>query len=169
MYHFCFSPCISLRTFWRVHEEIGVSNQQQFLHKTLELRSPAVMLCCCHPKRLRHKNIFKKNHWKPQKVLPSLKLTDPTWKWMVGRRSFPFGMAYFQVRTVSFRECALLVFEQHPKKTNTPFFFAYLRCSPFDLHMFSKWAKRVGQQPPFSHLKNTGLAEIYQFAHTERD
>ena len=28
-----------------------------------------------------------------------------TWKWMVGRRSFPFGMAYFQGRTVSFREC----------------------------------------------------------------
>ena len=27
-----------------------------------------------------------------------------TWKWMIGRRSFPFGMAYFQVRTVSFRE-----------------------------------------------------------------
>ena len=28
----------------------------------------------------------------------SLKLTARTWKWMVGRRSFPFGMAYFQVR-----------------------------------------------------------------------
>ena len=28
--------------------------------------------------------------------LPSLKLTARTWKWMVGIRSFPFGMAYFQ-------------------------------------------------------------------------
>ncbi len=37
--------------------------------------------------------------------LPSLKLTARTWKWMVGIRSFPFGMANFQVRTVSFREC----------------------------------------------------------------
>lgn len=35
--------------------------------------------------------------------------------------------------------------------------------------MFSKWAKGVGLQAPFSHLKNTGLAEIYQFAHRERD
>ena len=30
-------------------------------------------------------------------VIPSLKLTAfRTWKWMVGIRSFPFGMAYFQ-------------------------------------------------------------------------
>ncbi len=29
--------------------------------------------------------------------LHSLKLTVRTWKWMVGRRSFPFGMAHFQV------------------------------------------------------------------------
>ncbi len=36
---------------------------------------------------------------------PSLKLTVRTWEWMVGRRSFPFwGPAYFQGRTVSFRE-----------------------------------------------------------------
>ena len=28
-----------------------------------------------------------------------------TWIWMVGIRSFPFGIDYFQVRTVSFREC----------------------------------------------------------------
>ena len=33
-----------------------------------------------------------------------LKLTVRTWKWMVGRRSFPVGMASWQVRTVSFRE-----------------------------------------------------------------
>ena len=31
-----------------------------------------------------------------------------TWRWMVGRRSFPFGMAYFQGRTVSFREGILM-------------------------------------------------------------
>ena len=31
-------------------------------------------------------------------MLPSLKLTVRTWKWMVGMRSFPFGMAHFQVR-----------------------------------------------------------------------
>ena len=30
------------------------------------------------------------------KWIPSLKLTVCTWKWMVGIRSFPFGMAYFQ-------------------------------------------------------------------------
>ncbi len=37
--------------------------------------------------------------------VPSLKVTflAPE-KWMVGRRSFPFGMAYFQRRFVSFRE-----------------------------------------------------------------
>ena len=33
-----------------------------------------------------------------------MKLTVRIWKWMVGRRSFPFGIAYFQGRTVSFRE-----------------------------------------------------------------
>ncbi len=37
--------------------------------------------------------------------LPSLKLTNRPWKLMVGIRSFPFwGPAYFQGRTVSFRE-----------------------------------------------------------------
>ncbi len=36
--------------------------------------------------------------------LPSLKLTIRTWKWMVGRRSFPFGNPYFQVQSVSFKE-----------------------------------------------------------------
>ena len=30
-------------------------------------------------------------------ILPSLKLTARTWKWMVGIGSFPFGNAYFQV------------------------------------------------------------------------
>ena len=42
----------------------------------------------------------------PQKTnritVPSLKLTVCTVKMMVGMRSFPFGMAHFQVRTVSF-------------------------------------------------------------------
>ena len=33
-----------------------------------------------------------------------MKLTACTWKWMVGIRSFPFGMAYFHGRAVSFRE-----------------------------------------------------------------
>ena len=32
-------------------------------------------------------------------------LQQRPWKWMVERRSFPFGMAYFQVQTVCFREC----------------------------------------------------------------
>ena len=36
--------------------------------------------------------------------LPSLKLTFFLWKWMVGIRSFPFGEANFQGRTVSFTE-----------------------------------------------------------------
>ena len=40
------------------------------------------------------------------KWIHSLKLTNRPGKWMVGRRSFPFGMAYFQVRFVSFRECS---------------------------------------------------------------
>ena len=31
-------------------------------------------------------------------------------KWMVGIRSFPFGKAYFQGRTVSFRECIYTVY-----------------------------------------------------------
>ena len=39
----------------------------------------------------------------------SLKLTSRTWKWMVGRWSFPFGVASWQVRTVSFRKCAWIV------------------------------------------------------------
>ena len=34
-----------------------------------------------------------------------LKLTACIWKWRVGIRSFPSGMAYFRGRTVSFREC----------------------------------------------------------------
>ena len=39
-------------------------------------------------------------------ILPFGKLTVRTWKWMVGIRLFPFGMAYFQGRgPVSFREC----------------------------------------------------------------
>ena len=34
-----------------------------------------------------------------------LKLTNCTWKWMVGIRSFPFGVsAYFQVQSASFRK-----------------------------------------------------------------
>ena len=37
--------------------------------------------------------------------LHSLKLTVRTWKWMVGIRSFPFGMANFQVQAVSLPEC----------------------------------------------------------------
>ena len=32
----------------------------------------------------------------PTLTVPSLKLTARPWKWMVGIRSFPFGMAYFQ-------------------------------------------------------------------------
>ena len=44
---------------------------------------------------------------KQRDIYPFLKLLVPncTWKWMVARRSFPFGMASWQVRTVSFREC----------------------------------------------------------------
>ena len=38
-----------------------------------------------------------------------LELTVRTWKMVVGRRSFPFGMAHFQVRTVSFREGTVIV------------------------------------------------------------
>ena len=37
---------------------------------------------------------------KSDRDVPSLKLTACTWKWS----SFPFGMAYFQVRTLSFRD-----------------------------------------------------------------
>ncbi len=46
-----------------------------------------------------------------ERLIPSFPVTLPetnsksTWKWMVGRWSFPFGMASLQVRTVSFREC----------------------------------------------------------------
>ena len=36
-------------------------------------------------------------------TLPETNSKSP-WKWMVGRRMLPFGMAYFQGRTVSFRE-----------------------------------------------------------------
>ena len=38
------------------------------------------------------------------KVYPLWNEHFRTWKWMVGRRSFPLGMAFWQVRTVSFRE-----------------------------------------------------------------
>ena len=41
--------------------------------------------------------------------ISSLQPTVRTWKWMVGIRLFPFRMAYFQVRTVSFRECILRI------------------------------------------------------------
>ena len=45
------------------------------------------------------------------RYLPSLKLTAHTWKWMVGRRSFPFGgPAHFQGGAVSFRECMYVCF-----------------------------------------------------------
>ena len=44
--------------------------------------------------------------------LPSLKLTARTWKWMLGIRSFPFGMAFFF--HVSFRECKSSVFFLDP-------------------------------------------------------
>ena len=37
--------------------------------------------------------------------ISSLKLTICHWKRMVGRRSFPVGMAYFEGQTASFREC----------------------------------------------------------------
>ena len=37
-------------------------------------------------------------------TLPETNSKSP-WKWMVGIRSFPFGMDYFQGRTVSSREC----------------------------------------------------------------
>ena len=36
------------------------------------------------------------------------------WKWMVGRRLFPFGMASWQVRTVSFTECNICDFQNLP-------------------------------------------------------
>ncbi len=36
--------------------------------------------------------------------LPSLKLTNRTWRWMVGRLGPFFGRTYLQGRTVSFRE-----------------------------------------------------------------
>ncbi len=38
--------------------------------------------------------IFLQMDWNHH--IHSLKLTARTWKWMVGRRSFPFGMTYFQ-------------------------------------------------------------------------
>ena len=157
MYHFCFSPYISVRTSWRFHEEIGYPTNNNSFTK---LWNSEARLPCCHvaPKGW-DTNKPPKNHWTLQRcyrvflicffwsvfvdlfffvfflgvfssicwavafiMLLSLKLTDRTWKWMVGRRSFPFGMAYFQVRTVSFRECTLVVFEQHPKKNKHTFF-----------------------------------------------
>ena len=62
--------------------------------------------------------------------LPSLKLTwHSTWKWMVGIRSFPFGMAYFQGRTVSFREGIKSLKRQlHPVKVNHHFLDLLVRC-----------------------------------------
>ena len=53
-------------------------------------------------------------------LFPSLKPTVCLWKWIVGIRSFPFGMAYFQVQTISFRECVLLPLTNRPgsKKGN---------------------------------------------------
>ena len=50
--------------------------------------------------------------------IPSLKLTNRPGKWMVGRRSFPFGMAYFQVRFVSFRERSKRRKNYTPRKFN---------------------------------------------------
>ena len=42
---------------------------------------------------------------------------ETTWKWMVGRRSFPFGIVYFQVRTVSFREDIYYVYIEPVNET----------------------------------------------------
>ena len=68
--------------------------------------------------------------WNPKKervtLIDSLKLAFRTWKMMVGRPSFPFGITYFQGRTVSFRECI--------QKETSPF----RGCSTFFLSFF--WA-----------------------------
>ncbi len=54
--------------------------------------------------------------------LHSLELTVRPWKWMVGIRLFPFGMAYFQVQKVSFRECIVQIswFQMSTKSTKNP-------------------------------------------------
>ena len=47
----------------------------------------------------------RKNPWHSAKKKNSLKLTaDATWKWMVGRWNVLFRLAYFQGRTVGFRD-----------------------------------------------------------------
>ena len=62
--------------------------------------TPVGWLICCRQKL--HTLELVDGCTLPSRELPSLKLS--TWKWMVGIRSFPFEMAYFQGRTVSFRE-----------------------------------------------------------------
>ena len=56
-------------------------------------------------------NWVKKNFWRDFRLGRKIEFTLPETNsefapenWMVGRRSFPFGMAYFQGRTVSFME-----------------------------------------------------------------
>ena len=67
---------------------------------------------------LTHLNHAGLSNYLCSRSLPSLKLTVRIWKWMVGIRLFPFGMAYFQVRTVSFREGYPFLFWE--LKTQTP-------------------------------------------------
>ena len=73
-------------------------------------------------------------------LIPSPKNSYSPWKWLVRRQTFPFGKAYFQGRTVSFRECKYFLKnfpETPPKKKwwNKP-----PSSKGMDLSMSSSWA-----------------------------
>ena len=57
---------------------------------------------------------------------------ETTWKWMVGRWSFPFGIVYFQVRSVSFREDIYIMYISN--LSMRPFGFSPGRCHCFGSH-----------------------------------
>ena len=94
------------------------------------------------------------------KEIPSLKLTNCPWKWMVGRRSFPFGMAYFQGRTVSFWEGTPLKFHELIFKGNTTgtghrawclqkcsFFFSWNLCTHTHIYIYNHIYIYIGSTP----------------------
>ena len=84
-----FSPRIGVKIkhIWNPPPSLELTIQRDFLHTQVVLR--AFLVC------------FSFFCWVISEILPSLKLTARTWRWMVGIRSCPFGKVYFKGRTVS--------------------------------------------------------------------
>ena len=70
----------------------------------------------CRVSTKKERPYFLHGGWLPR-YIPSLKLANCTWKWMVGRWFISlWGWAYFRVRTVSFRECICLKFKRRQRQ-----------------------------------------------------